>query len=83
MNDWLAQAREEIAATVGDRGAAYELSREDVAQLLELARVAAHESGDRTNAPLTTYLVGLARGRHPEQPLSDLVRALSEESAGP
>ena len=31
--------------------------------LLDLARVAAHDSGDRTNAPLATYLVGLAAGR--------------------
>jgi pyruvate/2-oxoglutarate dehydrogenase complex dihydrolipoamide dehydrogenase (E3) component len=29
--------------------------------LLELARVAAHDSGDRTNAPLLCYLAGLAR----------------------
>ena len=29
----------------------------------ELARLAAHESGERINAPLLCYLVGLARGR--------------------
>jgi hypothetical protein len=32
-------------------------------ELLELARIAAHESGERINAPLLCYLVGLARGR--------------------
>jgi hypothetical protein len=28
--------------------------------LLELARIAAHESGERTNAPLLCYLIGRA-----------------------
>ena len=32
-------------------------------ELLELARIAAHESGERINAPLLCYLVGLARCR--------------------
>jgi hypothetical protein len=31
--------------------------------LLELARLAAHESGDRRNAPLLCYLVGFAAAR--------------------
>jgi hypothetical protein len=31
--------------------------------LLDLARIAAHDSGRRTNAPLLCYLVGLARAR--------------------
>jgi hypothetical protein len=35
----------------------------EVDALLELARVAAHESGDRRNAPLLCYLVGLAAAR--------------------
>lgn len=76
MNEWLDQARIDLAGAVGDLPPAYELSAEDVAALLELARVAAHESGDRRNAPLTTYLVGLARGRHPEQSVADLVAAI-------
>jgi hypothetical protein len=73
---WLEQARADLASAVGDDAAGYGLSERDVAELLELARVAAHEGGERTNAPLTTYLVGLARGRHPEQSLSDLVEAV-------
>jgi hypothetical protein len=43
-------------------------------ELLELARLAAHVSGERTNAPLLCYLVGLAHGRHGGE-LSDLVDA--------
>ena len=83
MNQWLTDTRDRIVEALGDKGSVYELSQEEVTQLLELAAVAAHESGDRRNAPLTTYLVGLARGRHPEQPLSDLARTLSEESSSP
>ena len=30
--------------------------------VLDLARIAAHESGERTNAPLLCYLVGRAQG---------------------
>lgn len=76
MSDWLEQARTDLASAVGDLPGAYELSGDDVRALLELARVAAHESGQRTNAPLTTYLLGLARGRHPEQGVTDLVAAV-------
>jgi hypothetical protein len=63
MTDWLEQARTDLAGAVGDLPAAYELSSEDVRALLELARVAAHDSGERTNAPLVCFLVGLAVGR--------------------
>jgi hypothetical protein len=38
-----------------------ELSDEDAATLLDLARIAAHDSGERTNAPLLCYLVGRAQ----------------------
>lgn len=77
MNDWLDKARTDLAHAVGDLPAAYELPAEDVTALLELARVAAHESGDRRNAPLATYLLGLARGRHPEQSVADLLAAIA------
>ena len=40
-----------------------ELSPGDVRTLLDVARVAAHDSGDRTNAPLLCYLIGLAAAR--------------------
>ena len=49
-------------------------------ELLELARVAAHASGERTNAPLLCYLVGLAHGRHGGD-LADLVDATVGTSA--
>ena len=74
MDEWLGQARDRLAAAVGEDASAYDLSQGDVDDLLELARVAAHESGERTNAPLLCYLVGLARGRTGSE-LADLVDA--------
>jgi hypothetical protein len=73
MNEWLEEAAARLAEAVGDDPATYALSAEEQRLLLELARVAAHESGARTNAPLLTYLAGVARGRHPERPLAELV----------
>ena len=73
MHEWLAAASARIAQGVGDEASEYELSDADVERLLELARVAAHESGERTNAPLVCYLVGLARGRRQGTDLAELV----------
>ena len=64
MHEWLAAARDKLAEETGDEPSRYELGQADIDELLELARVAAHESGERINAPLVSYLVGLARGRH-------------------
>lgn len=73
MHEWLDAARVRLAEAVGDDPSVYALGQEDVDDLLDLARVAAHESGERTNAPLLSYLVGLARARHPDRDLSGLV----------
>jgi len=77
MHEWLLQARSRLAGSVGEADAAYDLTEDEVGQLLELARVAAHESGQRTNAPLICYLVGLARGRHPERSVGELVEGVT------
>lgn len=79
MHEWLESARGRIAEASGVDTARLELTDEDVAALLDLARVAAHESGDRTNAPLACYLVGLALGRNPGLDLGRVAR----EAAGP
>ena len=61
MDDWLNQARDAVAEASGVPVEQLELDDDAVATLLELARVAAHESGERTNAPLICYLVGRAQ----------------------
>jgi hypothetical protein len=57
---WLERARDAVAAEAGLDAADLSLTEADEQALLELARIAAHESGDRRNAPLLCYLVGLA-----------------------
>jgi hypothetical protein len=63
VDDWLAEARDRLAAASGEDPGALDLTQEEIDELLELARIAAHESGERTNAPLLCYLAGLAHGR--------------------
>jgi uncharacterized protein DUF6457 len=60
VNDWLESARKALAMEAGLDESELELSAAEQAELLELARIAAHESGDRRNAPLLSYLVGVA-----------------------
>jgi Domain of unknown function (DUF6457) len=74
MDGWLDEARGKLAAAVGEDASAYALTRAQMDELLELARIAAHDSGERTNAPLLCYLVGLAHGRHGGS-LDDLIEA--------
>jgi hypothetical protein len=62
VTDWLEDARQRLERGVEDAGELV-LSSRDAEVLLELARIAAHESGERTNAPLVCFLVGLAVGR--------------------
>ena len=77
MDDWLAAARDALARAAGAQSDALELGDADSAELLELARIAAHESGERTNAPLLCYLVGRAQGSHELSVLADAVRQSS------
>jgi hypothetical protein len=60
MDEWLRQARDALAAATGLSASELELSEDAELTLLDLARIAAHESGARTNAPLLCYLVGRA-----------------------
>lgn len=62
MVDWLEEARQRLENDVEGAGELV-VSPRDAELLLQLARIAAHDSGERTNAPLVCYLVGLAVGR--------------------
>jgi hypothetical protein len=71
MDEWLRN----VAAAVGSDE---ELSDDDATALLKIAKLAAHESGDRTNAPLLCYLVGLAQRDGADlDALADAVRRTS------
>jgi phosphopantothenate synthetase len=75
VHEWLVKASERLAAEGCGEAFDYVLSQQDIDDLLELARIASHESGERINAPLVCYLVGLARARYGRE-LSDLVDAV-------
>lgn len=77
MDAWLRKARNAIAGAGGVPSSELELSDEDAATLLDLARIAAHDSGERTNAPLLCYLVGRAQGGASLDDLADAVRRTS------
>ncbi|MGC9220543.1 MAG: DUF6457 domain-containing protein [Solirubrobacteraceae bacterium] len=76
MNEWLTRAREIVAQTSGADVDLLDLSAADQETLLRLAGFAAHEGGERTNAPLLCYLVGLACGKTGAD-LSALVAAVT------
>ena len=71
MNEWLRRVAAEI-------GCEEELSEEDAEALLKIARIAAHTSDDRRNAPLLTYLIGRARG---DRPLSEILEAVQRSTS--
>jgi Domain of unknown function (DUF6457) len=70
MDDWLSR----VAGAVGSDE---ELSDDDVDALLKIARIAAHDSDDRRNAPLLAYLIGRSRGERPLREILDTVRSAS------
>jgi Domain of unknown function (DUF6457) len=74
MDAWLTKARDALAAEAGVDAAELDLADADAETLLKLARLAAHTSGDRTNAPLVCYLVGRAQGARDVAALADAVR---------
>ena len=68
---WLATVHE----ILGDAGGA-ELSADERAALLDIARIAAHTS-ERITAPLTTFLAGVAYGSLPEGDRLTAIKALA------
>jgi uncharacterized protein DUF6457 len=78
MNEWLSQRADALAGGTGIDRNALELSPEEIGLLLSLAGDAAHESGQRTNAPLLCYLLGRARaGVASLDELAEIVRSTS------
>ena len=69
MNDWLAARARALGVD--------DLRPDEISLLLNLAGDAAHDSGQRTNAPLLCYLVGRAQGDRPLEELVEIVRSTS------
>ena len=77
MDAWLTDARDALARASGMPVERLELDDDQTRTLLDLARIAAHESDHRTNAPLLCYLVGRAQGEADLDDLADAVRRSS------
>ena len=57
---WLSELTQHIAARCGVDASALALTDDDAQTLLDLAGYAAHETGERTNAPLLCHVLGRA-----------------------
>ena len=77
MDDWLTRARDAVAEAAGVPASELEIDHDAETTLLDLARIAAHKSGDRTNAPLLCYLIGRAQGARELEALAKAVRGAS------
>ena len=80
MDEWLTRARDALAASSGVPASELEVDAATERILLDLARVAAHDSGLRTNAPILCYLVGLAQrgGRSVDELASAVLDATAD-----
>jgi Domain of unknown function (DUF6457) len=74
MDEWLTRRSDALAAASGTAPTELALTDSDVATILDLAGLAAHESGERTNAPLLCYLIGKAAVRADLDTLAAAVR---------
>ena len=79
MDDWLTRARDAVADAAGVPREELELTSADMRALLEVARIAAHDSGNRINAPLLCYLIGRAERNGVD--LHALVAAVPESTS--
>jgi uncharacterized protein DUF6457 len=77
VDAWLTSVRDALGAEAAIEPEELELSDADAGTLLDLARIAAHVSGDRTNAPLLCYLVGRAQRGADLESLAAAVRRSS------
>lgn len=78
MNAWLDDAQIAIAREADLEPAQLDLDAASTATILDVARIAAHDSGARTNAPLVCYLLGLASSSGASlEDLADAVRRSS------
>jgi Domain of unknown function (DUF6457) len=76
--DWITEMALRLAANSGLDPAALLVDATDAEVLLELAGVAAHTSGERTNAPLLCFVLGRAVAQGAT--LDDLARLIRADS---
>lgn len=76
--DWLGEVTAHIAERTGADAAALSLDPATRRAILDVARIASHASGDRINAPLLCYALGLAAARGGA--LADAIAAVREKT---
>lgn len=78
---WLDETTRAVAATAGLPEADLTLDAATRKEILDLARIASHSSGDRINAPLLCYALGIAAGRGAS--LAEVSRAVRDAAGEP
>ncbi|HYZ93997.1 MAG TPA: DUF6457 domain-containing protein [Actinomycetota bacterium] len=71
---WLEGVTQAVATAANIGVGELTLSKETSQEILDLARIASHESGERINAPLLCYALGIAVGKGAS--LEDLAAAV-------
>jgi hypothetical protein len=61
--DWIDEMTAVVAGAGGLEATELALANEVRDEILDLARIASHTSGDRRNAPLLCFALGIAVGR--------------------
>jgi hypothetical protein len=81
--DWIDEMTRGLADAAGLEPSDLALAEPVREEILDLARIASHTSGDRINAPLLCYALGLAVGRGASlDELSRIVRAAEAQAEG-
>ena len=76
MADVRARLVDELSARIGTRP----LTASEITAILSLAAAAAHGTGDRTSAPLASFLAGIAAASADDRGASsDEIRRLTEQ----
>jgi hypothetical protein len=77
---WLDDMTKAVALAAGQDASELQLDAETAREILDLARIASHASGERINAPLLCYELGLAVGRGAT--LADVAAAVRRATDG-
>lgn len=78
---WLDRVTRRLAAETDLDATELGISSADAREILDIARVASHASGQRTNAPLLCYVLGIAHARGvPLERLGAAARAAAEDA---
>ena len=77
---WISDMTSRIAVSEGIDASVLAIDTADAEELLRLAGVAAHTSGDRTNAPLLCHVLGRAVALG--APLDSLARVVDDAAGG-